>query len=262
MSKKTARPYSKASIAAAYLTYYFKAKKRHGTHSPAVYSFVENVVSKAYRSKNKSIERERIRLKNSKQTIDFTDFGKEGNIFKKEVSEIAKNSLKSKKYATLLSQLVKYYKASKVLELGTSLGITTAYLAQNKDVEVTSLEGDPTVAKIAQSVWDHLGLTNIKSTIGNFDVTLDSIGDTKFDIIYLDGNHKLEPTLRYFNQLQKNASQSTLFILDDIHYSKQMEEAWKQVKAMSNVTVTIDLFFLGIVFIDSSLSKQDFVIRY
>ena len=262
MSNKSARPYSKISIATGYISYYLKAKKRHGTHSPAVYSFVENVVNKANKSKNKLIESERQRLENSKQSIDFIDYGKAGNIFKKNVSDIAKNSLKSKKYALLLSQLVKHYKAKNVLEVGTSLGITTAYIAQHKDVQVTTLEGDPTVAKIAQGVWDQLGLQNIACTVGNFDQTLDSVLDQQFDIIYIDGNHKLEPTVRYFNQLLTNAKPTTIFIFDDIHYSKQMEEAWAQIKSMSNVTITIDLFFLGIVFIDPKLSKQDFTIRY
>ncbi|PCJ67395.1 MAG: SAM-dependent methyltransferase [Bacteroidetes bacterium] len=262
MTQDEVKPYSKLKITKAYLSYFISGKTKHGIHSPTVYDFIENIIDKAYKSKSKSIENERTRLKKSKQVIDFKDYGKYGNIFRKNISDIARASLKSAKYATLLSQLVKYYKAKRVLEVGTSLGITTAYLAQNKDILVDTYEGDHTVANLAQGVWNQLGLTNVSSIVGNFDATLSEIDDVIYDVIYIDGNHKLDPTLRYFDQLQKNASESTVFIFDDIHYSKQMEEAWKQIKEMSKVSITIDLFFLGIVFMDPTLSKQNFILRY
>ena len=262
MTEKSAKPYSKLKIAAAYFRYRFKGLTKYGVHSPKVFEFMEEVLDKTSKSRNRKIERERKRLKASKQIIDFTDFGKSGNLFKKNVSDIAKNALKPKKYARLIAQTVNYYKATSVLELGTSLGITTAYIAQNTQVKVHSLEGDPTVADIATNIWRYLGYKNITTTIGDFNATLGSLGDKTYDIIYIDGNHKLEPTLRYFEQLQQHAHEKTFFIFDDIHYSSQMEKAWETIKENDNVRITIDLFFLGYVFIDKTLPKQDFTLRY
>jgi len=262
MTEKSAKPYSKLKIAASYITYRFKSLTKHGVHSPKVFEFMEGVLDRTSKSKNKKIELERERLKTSKQVIDFTDFGKSGNLFRKNVSDIAKNSLKPKKYARLISHTVNYYKASSVLELGTSLGITTAYIAQNEHVKVHSMEGDPTVVDIAKSIWKYLGYTNITTTIGDFNATLGSLGNQTYDIIYIDGNHRLEATLRYFEQLQQNAHESTLFIFDDIHYSPQMEKAWQNIKANKQVRISIDLFFLGYAFIDKTLPKQDFTLRY
>jgi predicted O-methyltransferase YrrM len=262
MTEKSAKPYSKLNIATAYFRYRFKSLTKHGVHSPKVFEFMEEVLDSTSKSRNRKIERERKRLKESKQVIDFTDFGKSGNLFKKNVSDIARNSLKPKKYARLIAQTVNYYEAANVLELGTSLGITTAYIAQNENVKVHSLEGDPTVANIANSIWKHLGYKNITTTIGDFNATLGSLGDKTYDIIYIDGNHRLEPTLRYFEQLQRHANEKTLFIFDDIHYSPQMEKAWETIQANDSVTITIDLFFLGYVFIDKTLPKQNFTLRY
>lgn len=256
-----AKPYSKSKIAYKYFKYFLSAKSKHAVHSPFTYNFVDNVVTSAFGFQSRKIERERKRLLKSSEVIDFKDFGKQGNVFRREISSIAKNALKSKKYAQLLGQTVKFYKPKKVLELGTSLGLTTACLAQ-KNTEVITIEGDPTVAKKAKEVWEKLKLNNITSIVGDFDSALDSVKEQVFDIIYIDGNHHYTPTMRYFKILQKNAHPSTLFIFDDIHYSKEMERVWTELKNMHKVRVSIDLFFLGFISLDESLSKQDYVIRY
>ncbi len=256
------KPYSKLAIAAAYAKYYLRASSKNKELTPTAYNVVDEVLSDARKVKHSDIEAERYRLQKSKQVISFTDYGKSGNIFEKKVADIAKNALKPKKYAQLISKLVAQRGSKTILELGTSLGITTAYLARNEGTEVQTMEGDPTVVDIAQHVWNQLGLQSISTTIGNFDVTLDQLEGKTYDVIYIDGNHNLEPTVRYFDVLLKHANAHTLFIFDDIHYSKGMEEAWESIKAHSQTTTTIDLFFIGLVYIDPSLVKQHFELRY
>ena len=256
------KPYGKLKLAFAYVKYYLRANNRHGIHSPFVYNFYTEVIRKVSKSRNRRIEKERKRLKASNQILDFLDYGKKGTLHRKKVSDIAKTSLKSKKYAQLLSQSVKYFNINNILELGTSLGVTTSYLASNSNTSVITMEGDPSVLKIAQNMWNHLGLTNIKSVEGNIDVTLDTIKKETFDFIYIDGNHKLEPTLRYFNSLLSKAHAKTVFVFDDIHYSAEMENAWNEIQNHQQTTVSIDLFFVGYVFLDPDLSKQQFELRY
>ncbi|NNJ56349.1 MAG: class I SAM-dependent methyltransferase [Bacteroidia bacterium] len=255
-------PYNKVKIARKYATYYLNADTKHKVHSPLVYALVTDVLKKTNQSKNKEIESERKRLLSSKQTIDFKDFGKSGTLFKRNISEIAKSSLKSKKYAKLLSQLVKHYKCKNILELGTSLGITTSYFASNKDTQVITLEGDQSVHEIAKGIWNQLGYTNITSLVGEFDLNLDKIPDHKYDLIYIDGNHSYEPTIRYYKELLKKSHDQTIFVFDDIHYSKGMEKAWKEIQKHETTSISIDLFFLGIVFIDPTLSQQQFTLKY
>ena len=262
MSLSSSTPYSAPRMVWKYVKYRLKAGNKHSVHPPTLFNFAEQVLDKANRIKYRSAESERRRLKSSEQVLDFVDFGKSGVLLRKSVSDIAKRSLKSPKYAKLLCKIVAYHGAKHVLELGTSLGITTAYLARNKETTVTTLEGDPSVVKIAESVWNQLGHTNITSIVGPFEKTLDKVITEQYDIIYIDGNHRLDPTLRYFDQLLQASHSKTLFIFDDIHYSEEMEKAWKLLQADERVTSTIDLFFIGIVYIDPSLSKQNFTLKF
>jgi predicted O-methyltransferase YrrM len=127
---------------------------------------------------------------------------------------------------------------------------------------VTTLEGSEQVAQEAQQVWKNLKLSQIKCITGDFNHTLNEVAKESFDLVYIDGNHRCEPTLAYFDTLTKNSHKKTIFIFDDIHYSPSMEKAWKQIKNRPEVSITIDLFFIGIVWIDPSLSKENFVLRY
>ena len=235
---------------------------KHSVHSPLVYQFINQVLNSNKDSKYPLAEYERKRLQSDTTLINFVDFGKSGKTYEKKINTIAKSSLKSKKYAQLLRRIVQHFQPNKVLELGTSLGITTAYLAYDQSFDITTLEGSERVAQEAKQVWKNLKLSQIQCITGDFDKTLLPVSQQSFDLIYLDGNHRCEPTLAYFEMLKKNSYKKTIFIFDDIHYSKSMEEAWRQIKQQADVTITIDLFFIGLVWIDSSLSKENFVLRY
>ena len=235
---------------------------KHSVHSPLVYQFINQVLNSNKDSKYPLAEYERKRLQSDTTLINFVDFGKSGKTYEKKINTIAKSSLKSKKYAQLLRRIVQHFQPNKVLELGTSLGITTAYLAYDQSVDITTLEGSERVAQEAEQVWRNLKLSQIQCITGDFDKTLLPVTQQSFDLIYLDGNHRCEPTLAYFEMLKKNSYKKTIFIFDDIHYSKSMEEAWRQIKQQADVTITIDLFFIGLVWIDPSLSKENFVLRY
>lgn len=256
------KPYSALRMFWRYLIYRIKADNKHNVHPPTLFSFADGVFSRAKKMRYKDAENERERLKCSKQILDFVDYGKNGTLTQKPVAEIAKRSLKSPKYARLLGAIADHRQAKAVLELGTSLGITTAYLARQKNTHVTTLEGDASVAAIAQSVWNQLGHTNVLSIVGSFEKTLGEVLNKSYDLIYIDGNHRLEPTLRYFNQLLPSSHAQTLFVFDDIHYSKDMEKAWETIKKHPNVCSTIDLFFVGIVFVDPALTRQHFLLGY
>jgi predicted O-methyltransferase YrrM len=183
------------------------------------------------------------------------------------VAQIANSSLKKPKYARLLYRLVKYFQPQQVLELGTSLGITTAYLAfAKKDADVITMEGSTAIASVAEQNFKQLRLNTIKIITGNFDKTLPealSLQPSAFSFAFIDGNHRKEPTLKYFHQLLEKSNESTVMVFDDIHWSREMEEAWEGIKQHSSVTLTIDLFFIGLVFFrKEQKEKEHFVIRF
>jgi len=247
-----------------YLKYLLSAKNAHGIHSPFVFELYNEVINKRgnYYSFDK-IEMLRRKLLISTKEINVTDLGT-GTSGKRMVREIAERSAKDKKYCELLFRLAYHFKPNNILELGTSLGISTSYLASaNPNSKVITIEGCPNTAEEAKKNFESLGLNNTESLVGNFDSLLASVvsRQSSIDLVFIDGNHKKIPTLNYFSQLLENAHNDSVFIFDDIHWSDEMEEAWEEIKSHPKVTVTIDLFFLGLVFFRKELAKENFILR-
>ncbi len=264
--------YSPFQLGARYLKYYLNAfnSKGHGMHSPFVFEFITKVLNDdrhfyAY----ESIEQIRQFLLLDQKELVIEDFGA-GSRVKKEntrkISDIAKSSLKPKKFGQLLFRIVDHYSPANIVELGTSLGITTAYLASAKEgTKVTTMEGAKTVAAVARQNFEKLHLANISLVEGNFDETLPSVVDRlkSIDLAFVDGNHRYEPTVRYYRELLPAVHEYSVLIFDDIHWSKEMEQAWDTIKTDDAVTLTIDLFFIGLVFFrKEQKEKQHFSIRF
>lgn len=264
--------YSRGQLAGKYFSYYLKASngKGHGMHSPFVFDFITHVLNDeldfyAYNE----IENLRKILLKDERVIDVQDFGagsKQIKTKQRKIADIARYSLKPKKYAQLLFRMVNYYQPKQILEIGTSLGITTCYLARpGHKSKVITMEGADAIAAIAQENFQQLGLNNIELVKGNFDETLSSVvnRESLFDFIFIDGNHRKEPTLRYFEQLLPVTHNDTIIIFDDIHWSEEMEAAWKHIKKQEQVRATIDLFFIGVVLLRKEFKeKQHFTIRF
>jgi predicted O-methyltransferase YrrM len=205
-------------------------------------------------------------LKN-KKTIEVTDFGAGSRVFKsnkRQISRIAQTAGISSKRAELLFRITQYFQPKSILEIGTSVGLATSALALgNPKAKLTTLEGCPETAKIAHEHFEHFQLKNIKTLSTRFEsfLNLDQLDSRKYDLIYFDGNHAKEATLRYFEQLLPTSNNETVWIFDDIHWSSGMEEAWEIIKKHPQVKVTIDTYQWGLVFFRKEQVKEHFVIR-
>lgn len=239
-------------------------------HSPFIFDFILHVLNsnKAYAA---SPETEALRkeLKNNHTLLQIEDLGagsRMHNAKQKAVSHLVKTAVKPKKYGQLLYRLAKHYKPETVVELGTSLGLTTAYLAKAvPSANVITIEGSAAIHQLAEQHFTRLGLGNIQAFRGNFDDLLPGILPSlnKVDLAYIDGNHRREPALRYFEQLLSKAHNETILVFDDIHWSREMEEAWQIIKTHSAVRCTVDVFFLGFVFFRREFKEQQhFSIRF
>ncbi len=251
----------------AYIKFLFRSTNQHGVHSPFVY----DLLTKCLYVKNQNPAHQKIRsyikaVLNDNQIIKVTDFGAGSKVFKsadRKVGAIAKNAGISERRAILLNKLVSYFGFKNGLELGTSVGIASAAIAINNPIKLTTLEGCPETAKIAQQYFDKFNLRNIQLQIGEFDDSLKSIleNNSSLDLVYFDGNHQKMPTLKYFNSLLPLVHNDSVFIFDDIHWSEEMEDAWEEIKAHPEIRVTIDSFFWGIVFFRKEQEKEHFTIR-
>jgi predicted O-methyltransferase YrrM len=263
----------------------------HGVHSPYLFEWVRMVMS----DKNTYYvwdEIEEIRQEMLKDTreLEFVDYGsgklKGENGERRRVCDIAKGSLARRKEAQLLARLVGWLgrplltsplrggigdeasedrKGLTIVELGTSLGVTTAYLAaMDSRNKVVTYEGCPAVAEVARANWEKLGLSNIACVVG--EITVDSLqlavdSLSGIDVAFIDANHTCEATLTYFNALASRVHEKSVVVVDDIHYNEDMEKAWKAICADERVTTTMDLYRMGLVFFDKHYWRKHYKMR-
>ena len=247
------------------------ARHKHGfgIHSPFVYDLITGVLrNREYVEEFNQIEELRKELLRSAETITFSEFGsgsKRLHSPQRKISDMVRYSSIPKKYGRLLYRLIRFFNPHLIVELGTSLGISTLYMANaNPSSEVYTIEGCPESARIAVDNFRKMNTKNIHLKIGRFDEVLASLLEDLpgVDLIFFDGDHREESTMQYFNEALLYKHNGTIFVFDDIHLSKGMENAWRRIKQDHEVKVTIDLFRLGLVFFSKELQKQDFIIRF
>lgn len=239
-------------------------------HSPFVFQFILHVLNnQSQYFPPKEIEALRKQLERDSRLLTIEDLGAGSRVAstkQRTVQQLAKTALKPPKYAQLLFRLVTHYQPQTIVELGTSLGITTAYLsAANPSAAITTIEGSKAVADVASENFSKLGLKNIQLLQGNFDEMLPSVINhlPSIDLAYIDGNHRYQPTVDYFLQLLAKSHNDAIFVFDDIHWSSEMERAWEEIKQHPAVRCTVDIFFLGFVFFRSEFKvKQHFSVRF
>jgi predicted O-methyltransferase YrrM len=256
------------TFAKDYLLHHLRGKSRHGLHSPFVYRLADEVIYDFHAKKvYDEVEDIRKQLLSDNRVITVTDLGAGShmnNNKQKRVSDIAKNALKPRKLAQLLYRLVADVQPHNIIELGTCLGTTSLYFKKAApDAQMFTLEGCPETADIAAEVFKKAGVNDIELITGNFDDTLPGLINSldQLDFVFVDGNHKKEATLRYFEWCLPKVHDNTLLIFDDIYWSEGMKEAWNEIKAHPKVTVTIDFFWIGLVYFKKGQVKEDFFIR-
>ncbi|WP_291720133.1 O-methyltransferase [Bernardetia sp.] len=256
-----------------YIYFYLKAGNQHNVHSPFVYQLYTLIIqgSEEYYA-FEELEKLRQELSSDRTKLEITDYGAGSKVKSKgknsrTVSEIAHRSAISKKKAELLFRLVEYFKPKAILELGTSLGLSTLFIAlasDNSTSQIITFEGCPQIAEKANENFEELEQDHIEIIVGNIDKTLpqtlSSLG--VLDFVFLDANHRYQPTINYFHQILEKSHNETVIVLDDIHWSREMEQAWKEIIEHPKVTVSIDLFQLGLVFLRKEQAKQHFKLRF
>ncbi|MFM2137858.1 MAG: hypothetical protein RJA57_165 [Bacteroidota bacterium] len=264
--------YGPFKIASAYLSHWLQASSRrgHGIHSPWVYSLVREVCcDRTNYEAYTEVETLRQHLLNDCRIVPVNDYGA-GSAHtgrsSRSVRSIARTAVKSRRYGQLLFRLARYANARSILELGTSLGITTSYFARSAaDTRVVTLEGAPAIAAIAREHLDRLPGRQVTLLEGCFEDTLDrALGLLgAVDLAFVDGDHRRDATLANVRSIMAYLREDSVLVLDDIHWSRGMEEAWQSIKGWPEVRCTVDLFFIGIVSFRSSFhEKQHYRVRF
>lgn len=241
-----------------------KPKGGFGVHSPFAFHFITNVIEEKLPYYCFSmVEKSRHSLLRDKRTIDVTDYGT-GPSCPKRICDIASNSLKKASLAQVIFRIAISNRSKEILELGTSLGITTLYLAKtDSKAHITTLEGCPNTAAVARNLLDNAGVRNVEVIVGDIGKTLDDAisRHNRLDLVFFDANHRKEPTIRYFEKCLPKVSANTIFIFDDIYHSAEMEEAWNEIKSHPAVRVSMDFFHFGVIFFNKTLQIEHYKIR-
>lgn len=261
---------SNLSLLKKYLRYKTRSFTDHDLHSPFVFDlYTELIRNKHQHYDFDTLDQVRRDLLNNRQVIGVTDFGAGSRVFKgsqRQVKDIARHGISQKKYAEFIYRFANKFRPKQIVELGTSLGLGTLYLAKAcPQSEVYTIEGSPSLADFAGQLFEQQAQKNVRVITGNFDDRFPELLQqlNTIDLLYVDGNHAYEPTLRYFEQALQKKHAGSIFIFDDIHWSEGMERAWEEIRQHPEVTLSLDLFYIGIVFFrKEQKQKEHFVLKY
>lgn len=249
-----------------YLRYLFKAKSNLYIHSPFTYEFMNKVI------RDKSVYpaypfmsefRRSLYQDSTKLVYDHVGAGSSLDPSKERtLSSIARQISISENFAKLLFRIVNHVQCKNILEFGTGLGLATASLSLgNENGQIITIEGNPVFAQKAKEHFRQWNLSNVELREGLFEIELPDVLSKweRLDLVYFDGNHQRDATITYFEQCLTRIQPETIFIFDDIYWSRDMKAAWHEIKSHDKVTLSIDLFRWGIVFFRTGiLEKQHF----
>jgi len=257
--------WQRRSLLTGYWHYWLNAVNQHSLHAPFIYQFYQQVIlSTQSHPSFGEIEQYRQRLLQSEVEVLVEPMGAASAVSKSDirtVKSIARHSLSTPKFGRFLYNLIQFQQPKHIVELGTSLGTSTLYLAlANSQTTVYTLEGSTSIAKMANQAFQDFHCQNIELQEGNIDHVLPKLLKEipQVDIAYVDANHRLEPTLRYFSQLLAKTNEESILVFDDIHWSFGMRKAWKTMIQHPKVTLSVDLFDAGLIFFRPLTYKQHY----
>lgn len=252
-----------------YLFYLATAGTKHSVHSPFMYDFVTRILlGKEESSLFGHIETIRKKMVKSDTQIPYQDFGGGNKTGNRKLAELVGKTGRQAKYGRFLYRLLRAYQPVYNLELGTGTGMTTMYMAAALD-EFRPLHTVEANAGLLEIVNYNLEQMQIKERVHTYAHTFENAlpellrNLPRIDFAYIDGNHRFEPTVRYFEQIVEKSHPGTILVFDDINWSEEMKQSWHYIKNQEKVTSTLDIFNFGIVFFRlENKEKEHFTIRY
>ncbi len=249
------------------LNHLLKAGNEHDLHSPFLYQWY--VFLKHFDKRRDKYSALSKPIKHFYQqhvsAIEVIDFGAGGILKRKTPVEILKRETLPAKWSTLVLALIRYHQPKVFLELGTSTGISTAiWSSEMPFAQILTFEGSPQLCRLSCQLFEHLRLNSIELIEGNLDQTLAQRLfnlNKKVDFVFIDANHRLEPTVRYVEQLMPYLHDESIVVLDDINFSSEMYKAWNQVTNLEQVKVSIEFRRIGVLMFRSGIHKQHFRLK-
>ena len=253
-----------------YLNYKLTGFTEHDLHSPFLYNFyMELIKNKHPFGDFEELKTIRKSLEQNNSVLEITDLGagsKKLNTNKRPIKHIAKYGIAPNKQAEFLYRLINKFKPNNIIELGTSIGLTTLYLSKAAQKStIYTIEGCPNIFEFSKQLFKDQAIKNVNGINGNFNEEFPKLISKipSLDFLYIDGNHSYEPTMNYFKMALSKKNSSSIFVFDDIYWSEGMKKAWEEICAHPEVTLSLDLFYFGIVFFrEEHKNKEHFILKF
>jgi precorrin-6B methylase 2 len=258
---------SKFFQAKAFVNHWLDSVEEHSLHSPFFFDFYDKVIKGKSAEDFSEIEEVRNKLLMNQGVLEVKDLGSGSTSTalkgsQRKIADIAATSLTPSNIAEIYFRTCEYTEVHQVVELGTSMGLTSLYLSKLPDCKVHTFEGSHELANLALTNFEYFEVKNIQLIEGDIATTLprflqDNLAKIGFALV--DANHRYAPTIQYFEWLMKRFNEKSIMVIDDIHHSPEMEKAWKELKKHYLVYGSVDLFRCGILFFEPGLNRQHFV---
>ena len=250
-----------------YVEYYLKKVDRHSLQSPFVYQLYQDLKAHCSHCKNEfpDIEERRKALLADENEVLIKDMGAGSHRFssrKRKIADIIRYSSSSQKFNLLYQFFCSLTPAKAVVELGTCLGLNTLYLAEVTKKKIYTFEGaDILINRIKNSLDSN---EKIEVIAGDISSTLPAFlkNRPKVDFAFLDANHTYEHTSSYYRQLMEHIHQDSIIVIGDIHWSREMQKAWKEIIQTEKVRLSLDFFECGVLFYKNGIQKAHYVLTY
>lgn len=244
-----------------FILHILNAKSIYSIHSPFLYELVKGCFDKNnhyyFFDEANNIRR---KIETSNQKIKYKNIGSPSMHFKdKEVSvkEILKTAVTPKELSEIYFRIIVFLKCRNILELGTSLGVNTMYLAHATKGKVISIEGQKALFDFASQLFNQHQIKNVELINKYFDDILpELVSQNTFDFVLIDGNHTYKATLKYFELLKNKMSDKSVMIIDDIYWNKEMTDAWERIIQSNEISASIDLFRCGILIFNKNIKTK------
>lgn len=253
-----------------YIQYRLTSYNEHDLHSPFLFNFYLELLKNPYPFKDfKELALIRTQLKKDSTVVAVTDFGagsKKLHATTRQIKQITKHGIAPQKQAEFLYRLLNKFNPKTIIELGTSVGLTSLYFAKAlPNATVYTIEGCPNLHQYSVQLFKKNKANNIISVNGNFNNEFPKILSTisSLDFLYVDGNHAYEPTINYFKLALQKTHSNSIIVFDDINWSTDMQRAWEEICSHPQVTISLNCFSFGIVlFRTEHKNKEHFVLKF
>lgn len=245
---------------------FVRYRRGFGVHSPFVFNLITKVIEeKCLYYSFYDIELVRRQFFFRQELIAYPDSRQKGLFRQCTVGGIVRREGIRPAHGALLFRLANYFKPQHILQVGASVGLSTLYLTSYaKGLKCIVLENVPAFADIARQVFDKAGCTSVELRVGAYKALLPAALEEmkRPDFIFFNALEDETDAAELFNQCLAHVHNDTVCVCAGIQTTPRMRAFWKTVCGLPEVTVTLDLYSVGIILFNKKLHKRNYIVYF